>query len=282
MLGPELTVASLLFLGTLFAAYVAWYLFRGRHLRRRKAMETTARSASARADKARNERPGEKQRPIGRDSYCYPKINDVMGYDFVNVVSVPEELTRPKTQRSRQDEPDKDAEAVTMNWNASMGMGLVTESDTAVRTGGSDRTRDENPSEDDTYPDRRLTDRKDDGNEDGTEEEINTIDIPADELQEIKNLENQDWPDNEENVHVSDELLRSMMDNPDIEIDDSATEEEILESERLRREHDAFQRQLDENPEEIMDRYIAYKDDLDEETISEKMDKEAAARGQND
>ena len=73
-----------------------------------------------------------------------------------------------------------------------------------------------------------------------------------------------------------------MMDNPDIEIDDSATEEEILESERLRREHDAFQRQLDENPEEIMDRYMAYKDDLDEETISEKMDKEAAARGQNE
>lgn len=69
---------------TLAGGYALWYLFRGRRRKRR-----------GEAGEAPDERKASHGGwgGYGKDSYCYPKINDMMGFEFVKVVRVPEELT---------------------------------------------------------------------------------------------------------------------------------------------------------------------------------------------
>lgn len=80
-----LLISFLLAAGTFFTAYVIWYTVRGR---RGKASRGGDKNNSAK------EENGGKKLPWGvpKDAYCYPAINDVMGYEFIHVVKVGDEL----------------------------------------------------------------------------------------------------------------------------------------------------------------------------------------------
>lgn len=82
--------AFLLFALTSVGLYVIWYVGRGRHTAEKKAQEKREKEKAAHSTKKQEKALG----GAARGSYCYPKINDIMGYDFVKVVNVPDELTR--------------------------------------------------------------------------------------------------------------------------------------------------------------------------------------------
>ena len=66
-----------------------------------------------------------------------------------------------------------------------------------------------------------------------------------------------------------------MQDNPDVDVQYPETDEEIDEDERLRREQDAYQRQLEEAPDVLMNNYVNYDDNDDQESIADRMDGKA-------
>lgn len=79
------------------AAYTLWYLLRGRYLKsKQKDRKSPAGKEGAAepgtegeedADASANSRWG-----VKRDAYCYPKINDVMGFEFVGVIKVDDRI----------------------------------------------------------------------------------------------------------------------------------------------------------------------------------------------
>lgn len=88
----NIIIAAALFLLTSLMGYIIWYILFGIKKKEKKGGE------SPKEAKAPKESTYE-SKTIPRSSYCYPKMNDVMGYDFVDVVKVPEELlnNKPKT-----------------------------------------------------------------------------------------------------------------------------------------------------------------------------------------
>lgn len=99
-------VIALLFLAvTMTAGYGLFYLTVGRQLRARKA------AATDRAKPVKKETKEEKDAGIARDAYCYPKINDTMGFDFVRVIQV--------------DGPSSGKEEKAVSWESSSSAFLV-------------------------------------------------------------------------------------------------------------------------------------------------------------
>lgn len=86
----NIAIAIFLFGVSSLGTYVIWYIVRGR----RKRLET-----QAPADKT--EQKPEKEKKESGKPYSYPKINDVMGYDFVTVVDVPKELLSQKKEEKQ-------------------------------------------------------------------------------------------------------------------------------------------------------------------------------------
>lgn len=80
----NLFVAFILMLLTIIAGYIAWYNLWGSYRKKKRLLD-------AKTDKKETYSP-----KMDRKSYCYPTINDVMGYEFVSVVRVPDELTTGK------------------------------------------------------------------------------------------------------------------------------------------------------------------------------------------
>lgn len=95
-----IVIAFVLFLLTFSLGYVLLRARRSAAARRRQAApEEKKKDADAAGEK-------EKPRPAGRwgvskDSYCYPKINDMMDYEFVKVVQVDEKL-RPVFKKKEE------------------------------------------------------------------------------------------------------------------------------------------------------------------------------------
>ena len=123
-MNTNLLAATVLFLLTAAGTYVLWYLVRGRAVEKRKG-----RREKGRKERKADEGYGYKEGTIDKDSYCYPKINEAMGFEFVKVVSVDESL-RPVTAPVRKDEPSPEAD-----WNKSEGIGTMTLSVSAVPAG---------------------------------------------------------------------------------------------------------------------------------------------------
>lgn len=90
----NIAVLLLALAATGFLAYGTWYVARGRHLRerrrRREAPDTYNRNEKE-PEKKDAVRAEEKTLPPEKE-YCYPSINDVMGYEFVTIVRVKDSL----------------------------------------------------------------------------------------------------------------------------------------------------------------------------------------------
>ena len=79
----NIIVAVLLLAASVVGGYVLWYFAWG--------------SYSRHHDVASEPQEGKDVRRDAKDSYCHPKINDMMGYEFISVVKVPAELTGGRT-----------------------------------------------------------------------------------------------------------------------------------------------------------------------------------------
>ena len=92
-------IAVILFLLTSISGYILWYIVRG-HSKKMKRLQ-------GQSSTAEDENKGTQENPSGRipkDSYCYPAINDIMGYEFISVVNVPQELlTDTKAAKPQED-----------------------------------------------------------------------------------------------------------------------------------------------------------------------------------
>ena len=96
----NLVLALAMALMTFFGGYTVWYVLRGRH--RKQARRKAAEERAGAADGIPAEPHREGRWGVGRDSYCYPKINDAMGYEFIKIVHVDPgllETTEPKKEQ---------------------------------------------------------------------------------------------------------------------------------------------------------------------------------------
>ena len=109
----NLAVAIILFLMTVFAMYAILRLAR----RSRRAPKTTP-SHTGEKEPEQQQQPEKKKKEkwgVEKDAYCYPSINDVMGYEFVKVIKTGE------TAQTIEDQPAETEPKKT--WEESQGIG---------------------------------------------------------------------------------------------------------------------------------------------------------------
>lgn len=232
----NIVIASVLFILTLGLVYAFWYVVRGR----RKVQNAATEKKPSPEEQAQAEETETKKRKEGysRDDYCYPKINDIMGYDFVKVVEVPEHL-RPKKDAA----PAEPEEKHVPSWDkgSSSGMHAVEGDDVkdevpaAVEATSAEARQEDVQNLDDQDTARKYdnyvdTQRGNAETEDGEEEE-EMNDISEEDYAALQNgAAVVDWPMNENDDPARyDEYIEE---NPDvIEAGDSEEEAQRVAAE---------------------------------------------------
>lgn len=188
----NLLAALVLFLCT---AYFLYVMYRMLHKKKKKPTKTPA----------IKETPEEKKKPSGgKDSYCYPTINDVMGYEFVKVVNVEPQLAiRTDDKPSvKENGNDKSKDVAASAWKEGKTAG-------GIRTVSVNQTR-QDTEEDNPYPDSKrpvnpVTPKQNDNEEDAAE----SVDITENELNIAESFPG--WGEHNDD-NIPDELLNSMLD----------------------------------------------------------------------
>lgn len=250
-------IAAVLFLVTVSICYIIWYAVRGRY-----AIERRRRQAEALRREAEREDRQQGRWGVDKHSYCYPKINDTMGYEFITVEKIPVEL-RPDI-RERDKEPEETSLSDSWNYAASMGFTNVT---TARATAASTDPSATTEEEDTSYPQRDERDpvrhgsinlaakaeeprREEDGpdnpqeeNDDDTNGSVNPQDI--EDLRNMKEWFNKD-SDNPDNLPGNEELLAILEANPEVVDKNEPDREEarriIQDKEDLENDVQAFEK----------------------------------------
>ena len=192
----ELAAAAVLVVITLVLAYVLWYIVRGRYVRQRKqAVKAMARGNAPKREESRRD-DGDWKKHKG--SYCYPSINEVMGYEFVKVVNVTEAQPIIPSGNPVMPAPIKEEQK---SWGNSEGTGFTTQSNNSVSTISSDgdpRT----PAEGETYPEEGTQGRPADQaggqnpEEEGLDPEESTVEYSNEDIKNVKMTEfvGGSWP----------------------------------------------------------------------------------------
>ena len=219
--------AALLFILVSIIVYITWYILYGRARKERKALENAA-------GKKKDKEPAYADETYGKDSYCYPKINDVMGYEFVSVVRVPEELLK-------DDEPEEEE-----SWEKSTSLGL-----TAVKP------EDENEESEDEryYPDdeeieglipnantvptfnKKKEEEEPGQKKDEDDEEAYSDTIGSLTFEELEQLNNMDWDDRDYDPQYTEEEVETIIRNNPDRINEP-TEKEKEEAAKIAREQE--------------------------------------------
>lgn len=127
--GISITVALVLFIVTSILLYVSWYVVHGR---KRKGSQADSPSGEPDTETQREDKETSRKRRKNKwgytkDDYCYPFINDIMGFEFVKVVKLKQDES-PVQQTNNTEEGKRPA------WEDSRGIGsLSTVSSTPVR-----------------------------------------------------------------------------------------------------------------------------------------------------
>ena len=138
----ELIIAVLLSLVTLLAVYAIWYVARGRYLKEKRARERAAKQPDGHHHEEERPRDGKGMRwGVRKDSYSYPSINDVMGYEFVHVVDIPDSI-RPKSIAGAADETQAGETPAVQQQTTAEKEGFRTENPVTVTTGSTTGQKD--------------------------------------------------------------------------------------------------------------------------------------------
>lgn len=221
----ELAAAAVLVVITLVLAYILWYIVRGRYVRQQKqAVKAMAKGNTPKREESRRD-DGDWKKHKG--SYCYPSINEVMGYEFVKVVNVTEAEPIVPSGNPVMPAPVKEEQKT---WGNSEGTGFTTQSNNAVSTISSDgdpRT----PAEGETYPEERTpgTPSGQTGDQspedDGLDPEESRVEYSNDDIKNIRAVEfaGGAWPNAEEDDYkdfdeasMTPEMMQSINGNPEM------------------------------------------------------------------
>lgn len=199
-MSTNLVIALAVFLLTLVPAYIVWYVVRGRHVRRKKQRKEEDRKKAEGREKKKG------KWGVDKDSYCYPSMNDVMGYDFINVVQVPEELKQDNNGGVKEEK----------TWDKSSGVGLtaVSHSKTSPERHGNEEEENE------VYPSRE-------GQPGGESNNDSKVDVSERDIKDFERLErlggwisydnHSETPTEEELMFLLDSNAGMVDDNPDME-----------------------------------------------------------------
>lgn len=217
----NIIIASLLFLLTTALTYAAWYLVRG--ARRKK-------TALKEKDTTQQQDPQEQyDGAYGKQSYCYPKINEVMGYDFVTVVRVPlVQKAAPQPKRIAYDQTS-----------------MIGFTNGAVTASSSAQDEDEAMiREDDMETAAGMQETQSaQGHQPNRQEPLTaTMDEQSVSVEDIELLNKAtlcDWPNRDMDETVTDEYVDEMINQNSDRIEESEPNEEQL---RLSREQEALRR----------------------------------------
>ena len=111
----NLFLAIFLFSLTTASGYVVWYIIRGQRDREMREIRNLNPDDDAQ-EPSKKAKKKKLKWGLEKDAYCYPDINDVMGYEFVSVIKVPGELT--KNQKAAQKPEEK-----RPTWETARGIG---------------------------------------------------------------------------------------------------------------------------------------------------------------
>lgn len=245
---------------TLAVAYVTWYVVYGRSLKIRKMN-----AESEEGEETQGRKPAKGDGKYDRKSYCYPSINDDMGYEFVTVQKIPDFLLKKEKVKAEEETP---------SWDETSGTGL-----SAVSSRGNDNDEEdgyygieEETGEGNKLPDKpqRENGRNDsysDDDDDGMDEHIGdselekhdeivtVLNINADELEQISNW---DWGNDEQDEEISDEQLSSIVANNPGQVEFSGTDNEnarlILEQKQMMEDFDMERFLMDKDVNDEVDK----------------------------
>lgn len=218
-----LFLAIILFLLTSLCGYATWYILsKGGRKKEKKEKE-----------KPDNPKPDSE---IKKDSYCYPKINETMGFEFVKVVSVPEEL------RGIVKEDNKSENTSQPSWENSKAIGSVTTISSEEEDNSSEEPYPEEisnrtfPLHEDNEPEPPGRSLVPEGEEEESEydnqEEWNEDSLNVETLDAVTGMSTYPWPmsdESEEDGSIPMESIHDMIDqNPDIIDQNETADEEIL------------------------------------------------------
>ena len=218
--GLNILTAVLLFLFSSVFMYIFWYILFGRKQGKRNLDPEKDR-----------DNVGEKEKKgrwgVDKNAYCYPKINDVMGFEFVKVVKVNQDSS--SVQQKADNKP---------SWEESRGIGGLT----AI---SSTETRQERE-EDEPYPETGTTRRPLRGKQQSENEEtidesdITQLPFTEDEMK-ASAFFSSDWPSRGDCDSVpDDDALDHLLDNngdlieePHMDKEQENTAREIEELQRI-------------------------------------------------
>lgn len=258
--GINILLAGLLFLGSSLIVYMTWYMIQ----RRNKETPNTKGKEAQQEKRHKGEKWG-----VEKDAYCYPKINDIMGFEFVKVVKVDSEKTDPEPQP----EPRP-------NWEESKGIGGLT----AVSSNEMNQEREE----DEPYPDptaQRYTrpqrqQPQQENTENVEEEDITQLnDVREEDLLEGNNFE--EWPDHDNNSLPSDEEFGQILNNsegiiepPEMNSEQITTAKEIEDLQRYVNDSEQtdYGPQVDNlmSDDDILEGDVDFAEDTDQYPVSEE------------
>lgn len=242
----SILIAAVLFVITSLVVYMIW-----RVLTRKQHKEEPDSAKKTESEPLKKGKWG-----IDKDSYCYPSINDVMGFEFVRVIKVNDDLT----QKEQNADPLPD-------WGTSKGsIGMTT---TSTRS-SSQETGDDEPFPETNYMQETRKKRQPEMQEDGgdTQQEDDNIlhDITQEDLLEAQTT--MEWPRNNDNFSTDEEFINIIDQNQEF------IEPPILDDDqqRLAREIRSFNNMLGETEKEDFSETIESL--LDDENYSEQTEPE--------
>lgn len=190
----------------LFPMYFIWYTVRGRHVKEKRRRQKAAAEQTAAGPRKKGKWGVEK------GAYCYPAINDVMGFEFVKVVDSPD-FSKPAP--SEEDSTEN-------TWAKSSGIGTNTVTQSVVSAvPNDDHTGNENDQydSDDDKTDVRQEKQDDTEIDESIEDKQEDFDVlnKTGDWSAVP-IEDYDFPSDEETLAIADK-------NPGC-IDDNYTDEQ--------------------------------------------------------
>lgn len=187
-------IAIVLFIFTSLVMYMIW-----RVLTRKRRKEKPSQPGKTETEPAKKGKWG-----VDKDSYCYPTINDVMGFEFVRVIKVPDELTQKEQSAGSP-----------LDWGTSRGsIGMTT---TSTRS-SSQETGDDEPFPETNYMPGSVNKpnpvRTEGGAAEFDDDDNILHDITQEDLLEAQTT--QEWPRNNDNFNDDQEFISIIDQNQDI------------------------------------------------------------------
>ena len=207
---------------------------------------------------------GKEKWGVGKDAYCYPSINDVMGFEFVTVQKVETELLG--TQKENERKPESTQPQRQISWGESQGIGGLR---AVSRTQQASSTQ-----EDDAFPEEENHKRPAPYSARNAQQDTQQAEEPVEQVKETEEVEGiseeeldfqqstqsmwGEWENRDEQNIMSEEEMRNLINS----------NEELIEEPR----EDDEQKRIADEIEKLRDAFKATEKETYQEEIGNLMD----------